>query len=192
MNATFAPSDVTLRREIPRRAAFFWTWVAAGAVMALICGGFLGLAIWAGLRTGEPLATVLAGPAGLIGFSGLGMAVAMIWGGLSRVRRGDTVALLLAPEGFALPEKAVPLLPWAQVTQVDRTYGRGGSLRLFLDAQAAQALRPHGILRLYARIANGRLRDLIAVSPKGLPMKLDDLLALTRAYAAAHGGPQRT
>ncbi|NJS40161.1 MAG: hypothetical protein HC783_15400 [Rhodobacteraceae bacterium] len=190
--ATLQAPDTTLRQEIVRRAsAKIWV-IAVSLGFATFCGGFLALAFWAALRTGEDLTMPLSSVPGLIAGAGLVFALAMAFVGFRGLRQGDTVALVLAPEGVALPEQSVPTLPWPHVIATDRTYGRGASLRLFFDDHAARKVRPHAILRFYARVGNLHARDALSIARPGLTLELDQLLALIRAYASAHGGPQST
>ncbi|MDP3195231.1 hypothetical protein [Tabrizicola sp.] len=182
--------DTTQRHKIVRRASANIGVIVVGLVLASFCGVFLAIGLWAVGRTGQVVTGILFSLPGGIALTGIVGALAMTVVGVRRLRRGDTVALVLAPEGVALPEQSVPPVPWPQVTGIDRTYGRGACLRLFLDRQDARLVRPHAILRLNARRGNLRPRDMLCIFPQGLLLELEDLQALIRAYQSAHGGPR--
>lgn len=190
--ATPQAPDTTLRQEIVRRASANVPVIVVGLVLAVFCGVFLGFGIWLRLRTGQDVTVLQFSLPGAIAMTGIAGALAMTLLGVRRLRRGDTVALVLAPDGVALPEQMVATLPWPSVTATDRTYGRGACLRLFLDPDAAEQVRPNAIRRHLARLGNLHPRDALFIAPQGLAMELDQLLALIRAYASAHGGPQST
>lgn len=183
-------TDTTQRREIVRRASAHAVMIWIGVVLALLIAAFAAMLVWSAQRTGAGVADLASGKTVVAVFGGLAVSLTMMVIGYRRVMGGDTVAAVLAPEGVALPEQSVPNLPWPHITGSDRTYGRGARLRVFLDAQAARQVRPHGIWRIYARLGNLHPRDALTIAPLGLALDLDQLLALIRAYASAHGGPQ--
>lgn len=184
--------DTSRRREFRRRAAANVWMAVSGAALALLFGGFVALALWAERRSGGDVTDALFSHSGVLALIALALSLTIAGAGLRRMRLGEAVALILAPEGVALPEQSVPVLPWPSIVAADRTHGRGARLRLFVDRETARVLRPHGVWRVLLRLANLHPRDALSVTPQGLAVGLDDLLALVRAYVSAHGGPRPT
>jgi len=174
------PPDTSRRMEI------------AGSPARMLMLGLLGLAMTAGAvpllvigwRTGDPLLATV-GVAGTLFFGAGSLAIA--WRGLSL--RGAIVTL--TPSGIADRRVARQEIPWRAIESISTWSMHGQRIMVLAVRAEVEASLELTAAARWSRRANRRLgADGLCITPEGLAIAYDDLLAAALAYAeAAHGGP---
>ena len=160
-------------------------WKMWGLFLLGIVMTALSLAVALSAFPGKPVGLVGRG-AGVIGTLFFGFCTVMI---LWRAITATGPVVMLSPTGIRDVRLSAQELPWRAIRGISTWSHQGQQIMvLAVDPEIEAGLELSAIARM-TRGANRALgADGLCIGAQELKIRYDDLLALTAAYAAAHGG----